>query len=95
MASATGTATLNFAAGSNEATVVVSGQTTISATSKASAYVMADDTTGDHSARDHRYFATLCGLSCSTPVAATSFSIFARSPHKLNGTFLVRWVWAD
>ena len=92
-----GTATLDFGAypGSNEASVAVTGQTTISATSKADAFVMADDTSTDHTASDHRYFETFASLSCGTPTAATGFTIYARSHHKLTGQWTVRWVWAD
>jgi len=97
MATAQGTATLNFGAhpGSNEASVAVTGQGSIAATSKAEAYVMADDTTADHTAQDHRYFAALAGLTCGTPTAATGFTIYARCPEKLSGQFQIRWVWAD
>jgi hypothetical protein len=97
MATGQGTATLNFGAfpGSNEASVTVTGQTSISATSKAEAFVMADDTSGTHTASDHRYFAALAGLTCGTPTAAIGFTIFARATEKLQGTFAVRWVWAD
>ena len=97
MATGLGTATINFGAfpGSNEASIAVTGQASIGATSKAEAYIMADDTTGDHTASDHRYAAALMGLTCGTPVAATGFTIYARSTEKLQGTFALRWVWAD
>ena len=97
MANATGTATLDFGAypGSNEASVVVSGQGAISGTSKAEAFFMADDTTGDHTATDNRYAAALVGLSCGTPIAATGFTIYATCTEKLQGTFALRWVWSD
>jgi hypothetical protein len=97
MANATGFATLDFGAfpGSNEASVAVTGQAAISATSKADAFVMADDTTADHDAGDHRYFDALCGLTCGTPAAGTGFTIYATSLQPLEGTFKVRWVWAD
>lgn len=97
MATGQGIATIDFgsAPGSNEASVSVTGQTTISDTSKADAFVMADDTTSDHTASDHRYFDALVGLTCGTPTAATGFTVYARSAHKLTGTFKVRWVWAD
>jgi hypothetical protein len=92
-----GTATLDFGAfpGSNEASVAVTGQTTITADSKVEAFVMADDTTSDHTASDHRYFSTLVGFSCSTPSAGTGFTIYAHSLEKLQGTFTARWMWAD
>ena len=81
--------------GSNEASIAVTGQGTISATSKVEAYVMGDDTSGTHTANDHRYFAALVGLTCGTPTAATGFTIYGRSTEKLTGTFALRWVWAD
>jgi hypothetical protein len=97
MATGQGTATIDFGAhpGANEASIAVTGQTSISNTSKAEAFVMADDTSGTHTASDHRYFAALVGLTCGTPTAATGFTIHARSTEKLTGTFHVRWVWAD
>lgn len=97
MANGTGTATIDFGAwpGSNETSVAVPGQTSISATSKAEAYFMGDDTTADHTASDHRYAAALVGLTCGTPTAGTGFTIYARCLDKMQGTFKVRWVWAD
>lgn len=97
MASATGTATINFGAhpGSNEASVAVTGQTTISGTSKAEAWIMADDSTSDHTASDHRYAELFMSLTCGTPTAGTGFTIYARAIDKLTGSFAVRWVWAD
>ena len=96
MANGQGTAIINFGSspGSNEATVAVTGQTTISATSKAEAYFMAD-TTSDHTANDHEYAAALIGLTCDTPVAGTGFNIIARCLDHMQGTFQVRWVWSD
>ena len=92
--SGTGTATLDFGAGSNEASVAVS-VAEILGTSKVESWVMADDTSVDHTANDHRYFPVFAALTCGTPVAATGFTIYARSIEKLTGTFSVRWVWAD
>lgn len=96
MASAQGTAILNFGGhpGSNEASIAVTGQGTISATSNAEAYVMAE-IYSTHTANDHAYFAMLAKLTCGTPTAATGFTIYARSPEKLTGDFKVHWVWAD
>jgi len=98
MANAIGTAEIDFGAfpGSNDASVAVTGQTGISATSKAEAFVMADDTSTDgHTANDHRYFNMLSGLTCGTPTAGTGFTIYATSQHKLQGKFALRWVWSD
>jgi len=97
MATAQGTAILDFGAfpGSHEASVTVTGQTAILATSKASAYFMGDDTTATHTADDHQWAAMLAGLTCGTPTAATGFTVRARSHERLTGTFQTRWVWAD
>jgi len=97
MATGTGTATIDFGAypGSSEASVAVTGQGSILGSSKAEAYVMGDDTSSSHTAADHRYFAALVGLTCGTPTAAMGFTIYARAMDKVQGTWTVRWVWAD
>ena len=97
MSNATGTATIDFGAapGSNEASVAVTGQTAIGATSKAEAFVMADDTSASHTANDHRYLGQFATLTCGTPSAGTGFTIYARSTQKLTGTWTLRWVWSD
>lgn len=97
MANGTGTATINFGAhpGSNEASIAIGGQADILASSKAESWVMADDTTNDHTASDHKYIPQLASFSCGTPTAATGFTIYGRSIHKLTGTFSLRWVWSD
>ena len=97
MASGTGGTSINFgsAPGSNEASVAVTGIATISSTSKVSAYVMADDTTSDHTASDHKYFLTLASLTCGTPTIGVGFTIYARSTQKLTGQWAVRFVWSD
>jgi hypothetical protein len=92
-----GTATIDFGAfpGKYEASVVVTGQAAINATSKAEAFVMGDDTTSAHSASDHRVMDALTGFTCGTPTAGTGFTIYATSPHRQIGTYQLRWVWAD
>jgi hypothetical protein len=97
MATGQGTAIIDFgsAPGLCETSVVVTGLTTISATSKAEAFIMADDTTATHTASDHRYATAFIGLTCGTPTAGTGFTIYARSIDQLQGQFAVRFVWAD
>jgi len=93
-----GAVELDFGAapGSNEASVAVTGQTSILGTSKVEAFIMADDTTTDHTAEDHRYVQSLgLSLTCGSLIAGTGFTIFGRSPHKLTGKFALRWKWAD
>lgn len=96
MASGSGQATVNFGTwpGSNEASVAVAGQATISATSSAEAFMMAE-VSGVHTAADAAYAALFVALTCSVPVAATGFTINARCADTLTGTFLLRWVWSD
>lgn len=97
MASGQGTAIIDFGSfpGASEASIAVTGQASILATSKVEAYIMGDDTTSDHTAKDHRYIAAWLGLTCGTPTAATGFTIYGRCLNKLQGTFALRWVWAD
>jgi hypothetical protein len=97
MSTGQGTATIDFGSGggTNEASVAVTGQASILGTSKAEAYIMADDTSVSHTASDHRYVGLFMSLTCGTPVAATGFTIYARSSEKLTGTFSLRYVWAD
>lgn len=96
MAGATGTATIDFGAwpGSNEASVAVTGQTTIAATAKADAFFMADDTSVDHTASDHRYAECFINLTCGAASAGVGFTIHARSTEKMTGEWTVRYVWA-
>lgn len=88
-----GTATLDFGAGANEASASVTGQTAITTACYADAFVMADDTSSDHTANDHKYFETFAALSCGTPTDTVGFTIYARSHQKLTGQWTVRWVW--
>lgn len=92
--SGTGSAIINFGTGSNEAQVTVL-EPEITSDSKAEAWVMGDDFTVDHTAHDHRYFPTLASITCGTPTDSVGFTIYARSLHKLTGTWAVRYVWAN
>lgn len=94
MASATGTATLNFgsAPGTNFVSVAVIGQGSISGTSHVEAFMMGDST-ATHNATEHML--APIKLTCGSVVAGTGFTIFASTEWRLTGTFTVRWVWAD
>ncbi len=91
--SAVGTAILDFGAGQNESFVDVTGQAEITPTSFCEAFFMADDTTSDHTANDHKYAPVFISLTCGTPTAGIGFRIYARSPHKLTKIWQCRWVW--
>jgi hypothetical protein len=92
--SGTGTATIDFGAGSNEAQVTVAVPE-ITADSKVESWVMGDDISTDHTASDHRYFPVFASLTCGTPSDGVGFTIYARSLQKLTGTWTVRFVWAE
>lgn len=90
----TGTATVNFGAfpGSNTASVVVTGQSTIQSSSTVQAFLMTD-ATGDHTASDHQYTASLISLTCGTIVPGVGFTINATCLDNMQGTFECRFVW--
>lgn len=90
------TATLDFGAfpGSCQASVAVTGQTTISATSTVEAWFM-QDATSDHTSNDHAWAAAFCGITCSIPTAGVGYTITATSTERLSGTFTLRSVWSD
>jgi len=91
----TGTATLDFGSGlgANEASVAVTGQTSILSTSTVTLTVKNDATSTSHTANDHSYFLALSSLNSDTPIAGTGFTIKSRSIHKLTGTWTVSWSW--
>lgn len=92
---ATGTATIDFGAfpGANEASVVVSDGS-VAALSYIEPFVMATDTTTDHTAEDHRYLPLLAAFTAGNVVVSTSFTLYGRSQEKLQGTFKIRWAYA-
>lgn len=94
MASATGTATLNFgsAPGTNVVSVAVTGQTSISAGSHVDAWIMGT-TTATHNLEEHLWVPL--NIRCGNIVAGTGFTIYASTDLRLTGTFTVHWVWAD
>jgi hypothetical protein len=96
MANAVGSTTIDFGTwpGTNETSSAVTGQTAISATSHAEAWMMAE-TSGTHTVADAAYAPLWIALSCTVPTAATGFTVTARSEYTFTGTFEVRWVWSD
>lgn len=99
MATGQGTAIIDFGAapGAYEASVVVTGQTLISATSKVEIFVMADDSTSDHTAEDHRWLHAFTGVGFTggTPTAGDGFPIYGKCIYPLEGQWALRFVWAD
>ena len=93
MAGAQGSIEIDFLTGSNEASVSVTGQSTILSTNAAEAWIMAE-ASSEHTLNDQTYAAALIGISCGVPSDGVGFTIYARSTEKLNGKFKLRWVWA-
>lgn len=87
--------TLDFGAwpGSNEATATITGQTAITTAHRPTASILAV-ASGSHTANDAAYAALFIALTCTEPVAATGYTIHARSPHKLTGTFAAAGQWS-
>lgn len=85
-----GTATVDFgSAGGNVATVAVTGQTWVTATSHLDAFLMGTDTTADHNADEHGIVNMTTRIISIT--AGTGFTIQAFSEWTLRGTFKLHW----
>ena len=95
MASGQGTIEIDFGTGngSNEASVAVTGLTSILSTNAAEAFVMYESST-DYTANDQAYLAALIGLTCGIPTDGVGFTIYARSTEKLTGLVKLRYVYA-
>lgn len=85
-----GTATVDFGStGGNVATVAVTGQTWVTATSHIDAFMMGTDTTADHNADEHGIVNMTTRIISIT--AGTGFTIQAFSEWTLQGTFKLHW----
>lgn len=91
---ATGSTTLDFgsAPGSSYATATVTGQTAITGTSKAEAFLMSE-ASADHNDIEHQLLSRYFGLTCGNIVAGTGFTVYAVTDMRLTGTVKVNWVW--
>lgn len=96
MASAVGTATIDFGAwpGTNETSVAVTGQSAIGSASYTAAFPMAE-ASGVHTVSDAAYAAMWMALTAEAATAGVGFTVRARSTYTFTGTFVVRWVWSD
>lgn len=90
-----GTAVLNFSASpSDYASVAVTGQGSILATSRVEPFFMGS-TTGDSDEEDHLMAAHNIELVCTIPTAGVGFTIHAFVLQGLTAnTFNVQWVWS-
>lgn len=95
MASGQGVIECDFGSGngSNEASVAITGLTTILSTNAAEAFIMYESST-DYTAEDQAYLAAFVGLTCGVPTDGVGFTIYARSTEELTGKLKIRYVWA-
>lgn len=91
---AVSSATIDFGAfpGSNEASVAFA-DTAIAAGSNIRAWFAADATSADHTALDHRYAPVFIELT-ALPTAGVGGTIYARSEHKMQGQWSVKYSWS-
>ncbi len=87
-----GTTTVDFSTGSNDASVSILSQDNILDTSSVWAVIEPADV-GTHTINDHKYASSMIGLTCAITGAGIGFTIYATSIHKLSGVFNVRWTW--
>jgi hypothetical protein len=89
-----GTSTVSFGATeTNEAQLVVTGQTGILAGSKVTASI-GTTATSDYTANDHKYLGSMgVSVTSGAVVAGTGFTIYVRSYQKIKGDISINWVY--
>jgi hypothetical protein len=89
---AQGTTLIDFGStpGSYDTSVAVTGQTSMTGSEYAEAFLMAT-TSPDHNLVEHQI--APISLRCGVPSAGVGFTIYATSEILLTGQFTVRWVW--
>ena len=91
---ASGTATLDFGVAANkavDASVAVTGQPSIGASSLVEAWIMGESTT-DHNEDEH--LVENLEVKCGIPTAGVGFTIYGKCTEgDAHGQFKVKWVW--
>lgn len=91
-----GSATIDFGStGAQETSIDVTGLSDIQSTSKVWCYVMADDTTSNRTASDHRYLPLLACFTVGNLQTGVGFTIYGRSLQQLTGQYKVRWAYSN
>lgn len=90
-----GTAILDFGnlPGSNEASVAVTGQSRILASSKVIVYIKANSTSTDHTENDHKYAPIFIKLTSGAITPGVGFTIYGVSEHKITGDWEISYSW--
>jgi hypothetical protein len=91
-----GTSSIDFGSGKERqtASVAVTGQVAISATSVVSV-VLGPGPTGEHSVDEHAMASTAMGLTVRNIIPGTGFTIEATSQASFRGRFMVSWSWTN
>lgn len=79
-------------AGSNFASVTVTGQGLIQAGDAIDVWIQGDDFTADHNAEEHKFLPI--SLKATNIVPNQSFDILAFSEYRIKGDIKVRWAWS-
>lgn len=79
--------------GSNIASVTVTGQTGLLTTSTVDAWMQANDSTASHNAYEHGI--APIKLTTGELIAGTGFTITGVSDQRIDGDFIVHWIWRD
>ena len=89
-----GTATIDFGAAppTDYASVAVTGQAGILATSQVEAW-FEGATTVDADEEDHLMAAFFCKVVCGIPTAGTGFTIHVLADGYTQNTYKIQWVW--
>jgi len=92
-----GTATIDFgsAPGGLSTSVAITGLTNIHSTSVVILQIMADATSVDHSAAEHRAFTTYANLTYDTPVTGSGFTIYSDASQLVQGRWTVKYSWLN
>lgn len=91
---AAGAVTIDFGnfPGLNEITATITGQATIVSGSKVTAW-LSPLVTSNHTVEDHLFALNIINVTAGNIVAATGFTIYARSMDKLQGVYNLNWMW--
>lgn len=91
----TGAATIDFGAapGTNIATVTITGQPQIYATSQITAWISGMSSTASHNATEHAIMPLAMTVTPTAIVVGTGFTLTALTQLRLTGTIQVNWSW--
>jgi hypothetical protein len=93
---ATAKATLDFGTANpplREATLAITGQTTIGASPAITVWISGDDATATNSQENHKIAMRILSLTAESIIAGTGFTIRGISEGDISGTISLHWMW--